>query len=154
MGLCRTRKLVAETLSRSIATRQRRAYRRSPAVRARLAAGQQLSRTGQLARLARSARAAQVSPELARIRRAALDVGRATAAARRNEATAQRLHHLGIDNLAEYLRREYLAGASLRSLARVTGLGWARLRRELTAAGIAVRPVGTDNQPITGGHRG
>ena len=39
MGLCRTRRLVAESLSSSIAVRQQQTYRRSPAVRARLAAG-------------------------------------------------------------------------------------------------------------------
>ncbi|MFN2495105.1 MAG: MucR family transcriptional regulator [Pseudonocardiaceae bacterium] len=55
-GLCWTRRLVAETLSRSIATRQQQAYRRSSAVRARLAVGQELSRNGQLTSLARTAR--------------------------------------------------------------------------------------------------
>jgi len=139
MGLCRTRPLVAETLSRSIATRQQQAYQRSPAVQARLATGQQLSRSGQLANLARTAR---VSPELARIRRAALDVGRAARAAQRDVALTRRLRALGIDSLADYLRQEYAAGASLRSLAGRTGLGWARLRREIDAAGITVRSPG------------
>lgn len=142
MGLCRTRPLVAETLSRSIATRQQQAYRRSPAVRARLAAGQELSRTGQLADLARTAGGTEVSPELARIRRTALEVGRATRATQRDEALTLRLRELGIDHLADYLRHDYAAGVSLRSLAEVTGLGWARLRREIDAAGITVRPLG------------
>lgn len=139
MGLCRTRPLIAQNLSRSIADRQTRAYRRSPAVRARLATGQHLSRTGQLTSLARTARAANTSPELARIRRAALDAGRATRAARREQALTQHLAALGIDSLADYLREACAAGASLRSITRVTGLGWARLRREIDTAGIAPR---------------
>lgn len=156
MGLCRTRRLVADTLSRSIAARQRRAYLRSPAARARLTAGQELSRTGQLARLALKARPSQVSPELARIRQAALDAGRVTRAVRRDQARARRLRDLGVSTLAEYLHREYAAGASLRRLARATGLGWARLRREIAAAGITApdarqRPI---DQPTRGGQRG
>lgn len=142
MGLCRTRPLVAETLSRSIAGRQAQTYRRSSAFRARLAAGQQLSRTGQLAGLALTARGRRTSPELARIQRAALDAGRATRAARRDQALKRRLSELGIDSLADYLREAYAAGASLRSLATVTGLGPARLRRELDAAGITLRQAG------------
>lgn len=139
MGLCRTRPLIAQTLSRSIAERQARAYRRSPAVRARLATGQHLSRTGQLTGAARTARATSTSAELARLRRAALEAGRATRAARREQDLARRLAALGIDDLAGYLREACAAGASLRSLTRVTGLGWARLRREIDAAGIAPR---------------
>lgn len=139
MGLCRTRRLVAEYLSRSIAARQTRAYQRSPALRAQLAGGQQLSRTGRLARLARTARDATTSPELVRIRREALAAGRATSAARREEALSRRLHELGADNLADYLRDAYAAGASLRRLAAMTGLGWSRLRREVDAAGIVLR---------------
>lgn len=150
MGLCRTRRLVADALSSSIAVRQRQAYRRSSAARARLAAGQELSRTGQLARLARSARTGPVSPELARIRRAALDAGRATRAAQREQVRTRRLRELGVDSLAAYLRREYAAGASLRSLARATGLGWARLRREIEAAGITMRPGGGRTQQALG----
>ncbi|MGH3812674.1 MAG: MucR family transcriptional regulator, partial [Pseudonocardiaceae bacterium] len=45
MGLCRSRPLVADALSRSIATRQIEAYRRSPELRARLAVGQEFSKT-------------------------------------------------------------------------------------------------------------
>lgn len=145
MGLCRTRRLIASSLARSISTRQRQAYRRSPAVRMRLAAGQELSRTGELARLARTTRTTPsvgASAELTRIRQAALDAGRATRAARREQARTERLAEFGIDDLADYLRREYAAGASLRDLATVTGLGWTRLRREVDAAGITLRPIG------------
>lgn len=134
MGLCRSRPLVADALSRSIATRQTEAYRRSPELRARLAVGQEFSRTGRHATLARTARTASASPESARIRRAALDAGPMTRAAQRDRALARRLRELGFDDLAGYLHHAYSAGTSLRSLAKVTGLGWARLRREIDAA--------------------
>ncbi|MGH3777549.1 MAG: MucR family transcriptional regulator [Pseudonocardiaceae bacterium] len=143
MGLCRSRPLVAETLSRSIATRQSEAYRRSPELRAQLAVGQEFSKTGRLATLARTTRTASASPESARIRHAALAAGRVTRAAQRDRALARRLRELGFDDLAGYLRHAYSAGASLRSLAKVTGLGWARLRREIDAAGVTVRPAST-----------
>jgi hypothetical protein len=142
MGLCRTRRLIADDLARSIAVRQARAYRRSPTMRARLATGQELARTGDLARLARAARTRGGSAERTRIRRAALEAGRATRAAEREQALARRLRELGVANLADYLRREYAGGASLRGLARATGLGWARLRREVDAAGITVSSTG------------
>jgi hypothetical protein len=141
MGLCRNRPLVAETLSRSIATRQSVAYRRSSALRARLAVGQELSRTGQLATLASTAHSASPRPELTRLRRAALAAGRITRAAQREQALAGRLHELGFDDLASYLCHARSTGASLRSIAKATGFGWVRLRRELAAAGIAVQPV-------------
>lgn len=139
LGLPRSRALVAEELSRSIATRQSVAYRRSPQLRARLAVGQQLARTGELATLARTA---NPSPELTRRRLDALAVGRATRAAQRERVLAARLRELGFADLAGYLRHAYSSGASLRSIARATGLGWARLRRELDAAGVALRPAG------------
>ena len=140
MGLCRSRPLVAQALSRSIASRQADAYRRSPELRARLAVGQDFSKTGRLATLAHTTRTTSVSPEGARIRRAALDAGRATRAAQRDRALARRLRGLASDDLGDYLRHAYSAGASLRSLAKMTGLGWARLRCEIDAAGITLRP--------------
>src|SRR5918997_2995660 len=81
MGLCRSRPLVAETLSRSIAARQAEAYRRSAQLRARLAIGQELSRAGRLTTLAHLTRATGTSAESIRIRRAALEAGRQTRAA-------------------------------------------------------------------------
>jgi hypothetical protein len=139
MGLCQSRPLIAEALSRSIAARQAGAYRRSPELRARLAIGQELSKAGRLATLAHTTRAASPSAESTRIRRAALDAGRKTRATRRDRALARRLRELGFDDLPAYLQHAYSAGASLRHLAKVTGLGWARLRREINAAGITVR---------------
>ncbi len=141
MGLCRNRPLVAETLSRSIANRQSVAYRRSSALRARLAVGQELSRTGQLATLASTALHSTPRPELTRVRRAALEAGRITRAAQRDLELTRRLHRLGFEDLAGYLRHARSAGASLRSISKTTGLGWVRLRRELAAAGIAVQPL-------------
>ncbi|MGH3985120.1 MAG: MucR family transcriptional regulator [Pseudonocardiaceae bacterium] len=139
MGLCRSRPLVVEALSRSISARQTEAYRRSPELRARLAIGQEFSKAGRLTTLAHISRAASASAESARIRRAALEAGRETRAAQRDQALARRLRELRFDDLAEYLRHAYSAGASLRHLAKVTGLGWARLRREIDAAGVTVR---------------
>lgn len=136
MGLCRSRPLIAKALSRSIATRQRVAYRRSPALRARLAVGQQLSRTGELALLASAAYPTSPPPELMRLRRAALDAGRATRAAQRERALADRLRELGFADLGSYLRYAQETGTSLRSVAKATRLGQGRLRRELEAAGI------------------
>jgi hypothetical protein len=141
MGLCRNRPLVAETLSQSIATRQSVAYRRSSALRARLAVGQELSRTGRLATLASTALRASPPPELTRLRRAALDAGRMTRAAQRDQELARRLRELGFEDLVGYLRCARSTGVSLRNIAKTTGLGWVRLRRELDAAGIAVQPV-------------
>jgi hypothetical protein len=141
MGLCRSRPLVADVLSRSIAVRQREAYRRSPALRARLAVGQELANSGELTLMASATQSTSPPPELARLRRAALDAGRATRSARRDRALAHRLQDLGFPDLASYLRAAHSAGTSMRSLAKATRLGWARLRRELEAAGIAIEPA-------------
>jgi hypothetical protein len=145
MGLCRTRRLIAEDLSRAIAARQTQAYRTSPTMRARLAAGQELAKTGQLADLSRTAQANSRSPERIRIRRATLEAGRAARAAQREEALAQQLRDLGADNLTDYLRRACANGVSLRELARITGLGWSTLRRECESAGISVRTAGASS---------
>lgn len=149
IGLCRSRPLVAEALSRSIATRQRRAYRCSSALRARLAVGQELSKTGQLAALASTAQTATPSPELARLRRAALEAGRATRAAERDRALAQCLSELGFDDLAGYLRHACAARTSLRAMAKATGLGWTRLRREIDALGAVGRPANCRTEQAT-----
>lgn len=142
MGLCRGRSLIAADLSRSIATRQAQAYRRSPQARAQLAAGQRLARNGRLSALARAARVTTTSPERTRIHRAALNTGRVTSAARREQGLTLRLRELGSDTLAGYLRRAYPAGASLDDLARTTGLSRDRIRREIETAGLEVRGSG------------
>jgi len=141
MGLCRTRRLVAEPLSRSIAARQARAYRRSSAVRARLAAGQELTRTGQLTRLARSARAAREAPELVRIRQSQ---------ARQAEADAAR--RVGADDLRGWLRQHHSAGWSLTRLAEAVGHSRHWVRSRLGEAHDS--PSAPHDQLTTGGHRG
>jgi hypothetical protein len=88
MGLCRSRPLIADVLSRSIAVRQREAYRRSPALWVRLAVGQELAKSGELTLMASAAQSTSPPPELARLRRAALDAGRAMRSARRDRALA------------------------------------------------------------------
>jgi ROS/MUCR transcriptional regulator protein len=146
MGLCRSRPLVAQALSRSIATRQRAVYQRSPAMRARLAVGQQMSKTGELTGLASASHSGGPPPELIRLRRAALDAGRATRSAQRERALDYRVRELGFPDLRSYLRHAQKTGMSLRSLAKATRLGQGRLRRELEAAVITVwsaKPPGT-----------
>ena len=75
-------------------------------------------------------------PGLARLRRAALDAGRATRAVQRDRVLTHRLRELGFEDLASYLRHAQTTGISLRSVCKTTGLGWARLRRELKVADI------------------
>jgi hypothetical protein len=147
IGLCRSRPLVAEALSRSIASRQRTAYRRSPTLRAQLLVGQELSKTGQLATLASTAHTASPPLELTRLRRAALEAGRATRAAERDRALGHRLSALGFDDLADYLRHACSSGMSLRCMAKATGLGWARLRREIDALGGLRRQARSGTAP-------
>jgi hypothetical protein len=107
-------------------------------------------RTGQLATLAATAHTTNPSAELARLRRAALDAGRTARAARRDQERIRRLRGLGFDDLAGYLRHAYATRVSLRSIAKATGLGWPRLRREFDAAGIALEspsPQGCRTSP-------
>lgn len=153
LGLCRSRPLVAAALSRSIATRQGAAYRRSPALRARLAVGQQLAKTGELAVLAAAAYPAGPPPELARLRRAALDAGRATRAVQWDRVLTHRLRELGLEDLASYLRHAQTTGISLRSVCKTTRLGWARLRRELEAAGITAGSATPSSVQLRGGRQ-
>jgi ROS/MUCR transcriptional regulator protein len=154
MGLCRSRPLIAQTLSDSIATRQRAAYKRSPALQAQLAVGQQLSKTGELTLLAAAALQADPPPELMRLRQAALDTGRATRSAQRERALADRLRALGFPDLTSYLRHAQETGASLRRVARATRLGHSRLRRELEAAGLTIRPARPSGSRLSDGRQG
>ncbi len=84
-----------------------------------------------------------------RLRRvAALAAGRRTVAARREQELARRLAAWGHPSLHHFLRCAYSEGASLDDLARQTGLGRARLRQEVRAAGMTdpdfgIAPVGT-----------
>ena len=143
MSLLLTRPLVSAELSTDIARRQARSYRDSAQVRERFADSQQRARTGQLAWRARVGNI-NSRQRLERIRtsRAQLETGRSTQARRRADALTARLAARDAGDLHAFLRREYAAGASLESLARATGLGRARLREALTAAGVTPRPTG------------
>jgi len=74
--------------------------------------------------------------------RAQLAAGRATRARRREAHLAALLIERGAPDLSTFLRAEYAAGASLQTLAQLTGLGRNRLRADLAAAEITVRPTG------------
>lgn len=66
-------------------------------------------------------------PGLARLRRAALDAGRATRAVQRDRVLTHRLRELGFEDLASYLRHAQTTGISLRSVCKTTGLGWGQI---------------------------
>lgn len=148
MGLCRTRALTGAALSAAISARKARKAQEhacDPEVRSRLAPGQQDARTGALAERARAAEAmGGVRPEHAFLRRKALATGRVTSSERRQAVLQARLVSWGAPDLGEYLRSAYAVGASRQTLAEATGLGRARLRSELRAAGISVRPPGVN----------
>lgn len=140
MGLCLGTALTAASLSGSIAGRQAQGYRNDPEFQSRLDAGRAV-------RTRHPPAARQPSPEpeqRVRLRRAALTAGRATAARHRQEQLDWRLAGLGHPSLHDYLRTAYLTGASLAELSRTTGLGRARLRQEVRAAGLSVRPPGVN----------
>ena len=144
LGLCRTRPLSDPSLSAAMSARQSAAYRDSAQVRARLAPGQEMARSGALATRAKTLRRAEDRPERVNARRESLAAGRVTAATRRVDALAERLTALGAADLSDYLRSAYKAGASLDILCDETGLGRARLRAALNGAGITVRPTGVN----------
>jgi len=72
----------------------------------------------------------------------ALAAGRKTVALQRNAALGKVLENSGSLGLSSYLRKRYQQGANLAELAGETGLGRARLRAEMNAAGILVRSRG------------
>lgn len=143
VGLCRTRALAATTLSDRLRKRQRLAYEEQPAVRERLAPGQQLARSGQLTASLADARSSEPL-ERRRARAAQLAQGRVTRRERQDVRLAQLLAEHGAVNLPVFLRMRYAQGDSLETLARTTGLGRARLRAALTQAGVPVRPSGVN----------
>lgn len=142
LGLCRTEPMTSDDVSEAISRRQAEAYRHGPEVRSRLAEGQQMARSGQLAWRARGAVGGEPAPELAAVRREALRRGRQTLARDRNDVVQARLAELGGSDLGEYLRATYAAGAGLADLRTATGLGTLRLREAMTAAGIVIRRPG------------
>lgn len=156
MGLCDTTALTCSTLSASIAGRQSAGYRRDRQVRENLQQGRSARKTQNLAdsRLEASATSSASSTVMnepaqrVRRRREALAAGRATLAARREQTLAMMLAEQGYDSLHDFLRRSYSQGAGLEGLAQTTGLGRARLRREVEIAGIMVRAVGQNTSGV------
>lgn len=146
VGLCRTRALAAPQLSSRIQTRQRMQYDAVPAVRDRLALGQELARSGQLAW--RRSRRDQQEPEPPERRRGRLRELAAGRARRQLELADQRvgdrLLQRGSQDVHAYLRQAYADGASLEALAAQTGLGRDRLRQALRGAGVTSRPSGVN----------
>ncbi|AGZ41087.1 MucR family transcriptional regulator [Actinoplanes friuliensis] len=139
LGLCAGEPLTARGLSAAIRDRQARRYRSNTELRDAFAAGAaQLRHTRDA-----SARLEEPEQRVTR-RRAALQAGRETTAARRRRELDDRLTRLGHPDLAGYLRSAYAAGAGLQALAAATGLGRARLRAALDVAGVAVRPTGVN----------
>lgn len=142
MGLGTTTRLVAPDLSARISARQTARYDASADVRAAFAAGQAMARSGELGRRSAGSRAATDRQERVMVRRASLDRGRASLAARRENDRARRLATLGSRSLPEHLRRRHAEGASLEVLRAETGLGRARLREAMDQAGIVRRAPG------------
>lgn len=143
LGLCKGEPLTYGGLSAAISVRQKAAYEASEDVRERLAVGQQQARTGELSRTAAQSRR-ETPPSAGAVARQsrALAAGRKTVALQRNAALEQLLEGSGRLGLSSYLRNRYEQGASLAELAGETGLGRARLRAEINAAGIVVKSRG------------
>lgn len=146
VGLCQTRALAATALSERLRGRQQAQYASRSEVREQLATGQELARSGQLARRAAAARSRRAGEPLERVRGRTeqLAAGRVTQRQAHDQHLAQRLADRGAENLSGYLREAYAGGASLQSLAEATGLGRQRLRRALDAAGVQLRPAGVN----------
>lgn len=142
MGLGTTTTLVAPDVSAGISARQTARYASRAEVREAFAVGQAMARSGELGRRSAGSRAATDRRERIMVRRASLDRGRASLAARRENDRARRLATLGSRSLPEHLRRRHAEGASLDALRAETGLGRARLREAMDQAGIVRRASG------------
>jgi hypothetical protein len=139
--LCRT------DLSTTIGARQQQHWRRSPDLRAQFEAGQQMARTGELGRRAAAATRArdasgQTPSAVLSARAEQLTRGRLTQQSGRQQRLAEAIAATGAATLHELLVASYANGDSLEALARVTGFSRHRLRSEMTAASILVRPTG------------
>jgi hypothetical protein len=145
VGLSKSRSLLSADLTAALSARQHRAYWSSPEVRERFAYGQNLARSGQLAARRRSMDAVE-RPETVALRAATLASGRATITSRRHARRQATLASAGAGSLADYLRANYASGASIDALRIATGLGRARLRTEMDAADIVVRPTGVNTR--------
>lgn len=143
MGLGTTTVLVAPDVGARISARQTARWDADVGVREAFAAGQEMARSGELGRRSAAARAVTERRERSVAQRAALDQGRASMAAERENDLARRLAQLGSPSLTEHLRRRYADGASVAALAAETGLGRARLRAETDRAGVVRRAPGS-----------
>lgn len=143
LGLCRGEPLTDKELSAAISARQKVAFEANETIRELFAVGQGMARCGALGRAAAQARAENPLPASALARQTrALKSGRDTVASQRKAALERLLEESGKRDLPSYLRDRYQHGASLAQLASETGLGRARLRAEVQAAGIATRNSG------------
>jgi hypothetical protein len=143
VGLSKTRPLTSPSVSLAISKRQTQRYRSTPEVREWFAHGHNLARNGNLA--ARAAEAGtRVRAETMWTRRETLERGRATQSQSRESRRQSLLAARGFDRIDEFLRAEYAQGASLADLARSTRLGRAQLSAAMSAAGIIVRPPGSN----------
>ena len=141
--------LCSTGLSAQITARQKRAWDTSPEMRARFEPGHLLARSGELSRRAADAgqdrdRSGRTPGAVQAARGQRLATGRATMAARRRVRLGAVVAAAGAADLPALLRAQYANDASLEQLGRLTGLGRTRLRAELIAAGVEIRPTGAN----------
>jgi hypothetical protein len=153
VGLTRHVPLCNSALSARASTRQHRIWNNDSTARERFAVGQDMARRGELAALAATVTRARKDAGLipasvlaARDRR--LAQGRATGAQRQQDRIATILAEQSAPDLATLLSQAYANGATLDSLAHLTGLHHRRIRVELVTAGIQVREPG-QNRPTS-----
>jgi len=145
MGLRVTVALAAVRHTSAIGSRQRQRYAEDPVMRERLEVGHEMARSGSLTAPARAGNVTsggRVQRQDERTRE--LDAGREARWAPRRAAQEQRLASLGAGDLSEFLRAAYRADTSIDSLAHATGLGKTALRDALIAAGVELRPPGSN----------
>ena len=145
--------LCSEDMSGQIAARQKRTWEASAQARARFEPGRLLARTGELSRLSAAASrerdsSGQLPDAVRAAREQCLAEGRATQARERQARLDASVAAAGATDLPSLLRARYADGFSLDQLGRLTGLGRSRLRAELVAAGVEIRPPGA-NQPTS-----
>jgi hypothetical protein len=136
--------LCSADMSGQIAARQKRTWDASPQVRARFEPGRLLARTGELSRLSAEASTGQLPDAVRTARARRLAAGRATQATERQARVDAMVAEAGVTDLHALLRARYADGFSLDRLGRLAGLGRTRLRAELVAAGVEIRPSGTN----------
>lgn len=147
VGLSLHISLCSEQLSATIAKRQTRRWSNDPSVREYLAVGQRLAQAGELAQRAADARRdrdrnGRLSGPVRAARARTLAEGRQTMRARREAKLSGVIEAAGAIDLSDLLRSAYRDGATLDSLARLTGLGREQLSTRLEEARVPVRRAG------------